>query len=215
MEPVTTQPIPSLRLDEESHTYWYNDRRIPGISELLRYWGFLDDTYYNEESREVGRGVHAIIHDYELGGAAGHEFKDPKVLKRFDEYLRFRDDKDFRVIAVEKIFADPAGRYACKIDLLGHFGEQSMLSLIEIKCGVELPWHRLQTAGQRRCVKMPTWDIVAPMRRFALYLSDKRPYNLKEHVDRSEEGLIDGYASGYWWNRNNDVRLNGGTNGKH
>jgi hypothetical protein len=192
-------PKPSLRLDEESHTYWLGDRQIPGISALLRYWGFIDDTYYTEEGREVGRAVHAGIHDIEMGGAAAGEFTNLKILSRIDEYMRFKSDKDFRVRRVEQIYADPAGRYACKIDLLGTFGESTTGALVELKCGAELPWHRLQTGGQRRCI---IDDSFGTIRRFALYLPLKGRYNLKEHTDRAEEFLVDGLASTYWWRKN-------------
>lgn len=201
----------NLRLDEETHTYYLNDRKIPGISELLRYWGFIDGTYYNEESREVGRGVHAGIHDLEVGGAAANEFSNPKIIHRINEYLRFREDKTFKVLMAEKIFADPAGRYACKIDLLGTFGESNILCLIELKCGVEMAWHRLQTAGQKRCLLSHNTDI---LRRFALYLPADGRYNLKEHSDRAEESIVDNFASTYWWNKNHNIKLHQGeTNG--
>jgi hypothetical protein len=205
-----TQLTPSLRLDEETHTYWLGPRAIPGISALLKYWGFIDDTYYTEEGREIGRAVHAGIHDLELGGAAASEFSNPKILHRLDEYLRFKSDKDFRVKKVEQIYGDPAGRYACKIDLLGTFGEAPQLCLVEVKCGAVMAWHQLQTAGQKR-------NIIdeGAIRRFALYLPAEGRYNLKEHKDRAEEFLIDGFASGYWWNANHNVKLTiGGTNGK-
>lgn len=211
METLKALPPQNLRLDEESHTYWLNGCRIPGISELLRYWGFVDETYYNEDAREVGRGVHAGIHDIEMGGAAAHEFVNPKITHRIDEYLRFKSDKDFRVIAVEKILADPAGRYACRIDLLGTFGESHGLSLIELKCGAQEGWHKLQTAGQKRCIE----HVESTLRRFALYLPFPGRYNLKEHGDRAEEGLVDGYASGYWYNQNHGIKLTqGGSHGK-
>lgn len=195
--PIQNLPNPSLRLDEELHQYWLNERRIPGISELLKHWGFIDGTYYTEESREVGRAVHASIHDIELGGAAANEFTSSRILNRIDEYLRFKSDKDFRVRRVEQIYGDPAGRYACKIDLLGTFGEVPVLSLVEVKCGAELPWHRLQTSGQKRCIV-----DVGLVRRFALYLPFKGRYNLKEHTDRAEEFIVDGLASAYWWRKN-------------
>ena len=196
---MPTQSPPLLRLDEESHSYWLGERRIPGISELLKHWRFIDDTYYTEEGREVGRAVHAAVHDIELGGAAAHEFTNPKILHRIDEYLRFKSEKDFRMKRVEQIYADPSGRYACRIDLLGTFGDSAVGSIVEIKCGSELAWHKLQTGGQKRCIVEHSLDL---LRRFALYLPAKGRYNLKEHTDRAEEYIVDGLASAYWWQKN-------------
>lgn len=203
------QPTQSLRLEEETHTYWLGGDRIPGISELLRYWGYFDDTYYTEMGRDIGSAVHAGIHDIEVGGAAAIEFSNVKILHRLDEYVRFKGDKDFRVLYAERILLDPGQRYACKIDLWGQFGDSTTKALVEVKCGAELAWHKLQTAGQRRCLPPE------PTRRFALYLPATGRYSLKEHTDRADEALVDGLASGFWWNKNHNVILNaGGTHGK-
>lgn len=192
----------SLRLDEEKHQYWLNGKRIPGLSELLKHFGFIDDAYYTEDGREVGRAVHMGTESMDLGRQEHLQFTNKAIIGRIMAWERFKQDKQFHPTSIETIHAHPYGTYGTRIDRLGFFRESPVEALIELKCGGKEAWHKLQTGGQDAAL-----GPSAPRRRFALYLRPDETYNLVEHTDRTDAPVFVSLASAYTWKQNNGYKI--------
>jgi hypothetical protein len=188
-----------LIFNAEDHTYYKGDLRIPGISELLKHFGYIDDQYYTEAGRELGIAVHALTVDRDFGGAAYLDIEHPGILGRLDAWERFKNELSFAPSAIEAMIGEPVYNLACRIDRAGIFGQDKRLSLVEIKCGAKQKWHCLQTAGQALCARA---EYSALVRRFVLYLHADGKFELCEHTDRSEVGVITAMLAVYWNQRN-------------
>lgn len=199
--PLPPVAPPRLRLDED-HRYWSGDLRIPGLSELLKLFGFIDDSYYTEEGREVGRGVHLGTQSLDEGRQDHLQFESKAIIGRIMAYERFKREKQFKPGLIETIHQHPYGTYACRIDRYGYFGQSDIGALIELKCGSKEPWHKLQTGAQKEALGI----ITQPMRRFALYLRENETYELVEHKDPADGRIVVGLASAYWWRQNNGYK---------
>ena len=60
-------PTPVLRFDKADHEYFINDVKVPHITGMLEATGWIDDTWWTEESCERGTMVHRLAADYDLG----------------------------------------------------------------------------------------------------------------------------------------------------
>lgn len=191
---------PEFYLDEATHTYHYGGRRIPGISEVLKAFGFIDPTYYTERGRAVGQAVHAGIHYLEEGDLNWASITNADVEGRIRAYLKFKEEKGFvpdRSL-METPLHYPGGLYGCKIDWTGEI-DGYPFNLIEGKCGAKSAWHKLQTGGQLRTLP----EREQPWRRWALYLRPDATYSLEPHTDPCDPGVFVGLASGFNWKANN------------
>jgi len=192
---------------EDVHTYTHNNIRIPGISELLKYWGYIDDTFYtSEEPRDIGTAVHAGTSAFDKGEDSYQLFEDPRILKRIEAYMLFKTDKKFMPTIIELPQHSDALALACRPDRVGYFAESSVPCIIDIKCGGEAKWHPLQTAGQQICIGDCRY-----YRRFGLYLRMDGTYKLKEHTDPTELALVQSLVALYWYNKNKGIKLKGET----
>lgn len=186
---------------EENHSYWNKDIRIPGISELLKYFGYIDDRYYTETPREHGSAVHAGIADICRGGQASYEFNDPGILARIDAFQSFKAAKGFKPSQIEAVQFSETSNIACRIDLIGTFNDSPIPCIIEVKNGARQAWHALQTACQALCTG------IVPIRRFALYLKADGKFDLREHNKRVEIQIVQALASAYWYNKQEGIKL--------
>ena len=74
---------------DEDHSYWRGETRIPGISELLKYWGFIDSTYYTPEACQRGTVIHDLIADSLSGGQEYMGHTSPDIVNRLDAFNSF------------------------------------------------------------------------------------------------------------------------------
>lgn len=195
-----------VRYQDEDHSYWIGDLRIPGINELLNYWGYIDNTYYSEVPRDRGTAVHAGISDLCNGGKDYMKFEDPEITERISSFMEFMAEKKFKPLQIEAIQYAPTANIACRVDLIGKFGDSTAQAIIEIKCGAKAKWHSLQTAAQALC------SGIRPIRRFCLYLKPYGKYNLVEHSNPVEMALVHALGTLYWYNKNAGIKLTRGEN---
>lgn len=186
---------------ESDHSYWKGAIRIPGISELLKYWGYMDGSYYSEIPRDRGIAVHALIEDHCRGGSAIMGNDDPEIVGRIESFLEFKAAKDFRPQQIEAIHFSAIANLACRIDLVGTFRDSPTPCIVEIKCGSRAGWHGLQTAAQALCLG------VRPIRRFALYLRANGKPDLREHNESAEIPLVQSLAALYHYNQKCGIKL--------
>ena len=192
-----------IRFEEATHSYYRveDGLRVPGISELLKYFGYIDDRYYSDIPRDRGIIVHDTIADLCNGGQAALGHDDPEIVGRIEAFVAFQQAKDFRAQHIEQIFFNPLINLACRVDLMGTFGDAPIPVIIEIKCGSKAMWHELQTAAQALCYGP------VPIRRFVLYLKSDGKFDLREFTDRSTVPLVQSMIALYWWNKAHGITL--------
>lgn len=189
---------------DDDHSYWHNAIRIPGATELLKYWGYIDDTYYTEEGREIGTAVHAGTSAYDKGDDSYQLFESPAILKRIEAYMLFRQEKQFTPELVESMQHNDVYNIACRLDRVGPFAQSNLTNVVELKCGAPAKWHSLQTAIQSLCLGRPGY-----IRRYAVYLQANGLYKIKEHTDLNEIAIVRGLVVTYWYNVNAGIKLKG------
>lgn len=195
--------VKTLILDAE-HRYWLDGRQIPGLTQLLRHFGFIEEAYFTPESCAVGTAVHLGTESMDLGRQDHQQFENPAIIGRIQAYQRFKEEKGFRPYLIEDRKAHPNGVYACTLDRFGHFGDSPIGALIDLKTGGEQAWHALQTGGQARCLQTE-----GAMRRFSLYLKENGTYSLKEHKDHNDGVIVESLATAWWWQTNHNYKLKG------
>jgi len=183
-----------FQFDETTHTYFLNGRVIPGITYLLKYYRYIDDRYYTERGREIGKAVHLACHYADKGTLNLASIVNDEVHERMVAYQKFLKDKHVQILQSEERYCFPGGLFACTID------RQIMMdnerAIMEIKCGARAPWHALQTAMQKKCVQA---QMPLPMKRYALYLHKDGTYDLRIHDDISDESVGYNLALDYAW----------------
>lgn len=187
--------------NDEDHSYWNGPIRIPGISELLKYWGYIDSTYYNEEARDRGTLIHNLIADFLNGGQEYMGHTDKEITERIHAFNAFVIAKGFKPTQIEAIQFSETSNIACRIDLIGTFNEAPIPCIIEVKCGARAAWHNLQSACQALC------SGIFPIRRFALYLKADGKFDLREHNKRVEIQVVQALAAAYWYNKQEGIKL--------
>lgn len=65
---TTREQLSQFRFDPDRHEYTDRDgRALPHITGMLEDTGWIDSTWYTEESSVRGRAVHGLTADYDLG----------------------------------------------------------------------------------------------------------------------------------------------------
>lgn len=143
-----------LTFDEASHTYFFNEVEVPGVSEVLREMGQSKDWsdvpgYY----RDRGQAVHLAIR-YFLEGALDRESLDPVIKPYLDQFERFlgKLGKVGGLVLSEQPYYSLKWEYAGTIDLVMNG------AIWDIKCSKKLDksahWqYDLQGAGYRTLAK--------------------------------------------------------------
>ena len=178
---------PTFRFDVSSHTYFLNGEQIPHITRMLEATGWVDQTFFTEDSTERGQAVHALTASYDLGAldVATH-------VSRYRGWL-LAHVKAMRILkptwqAIEEPAVHPVYRFGGRPDRVGTM--YAMRAVVEVKsCGqgfrVERS-HQLQTALQAILVSADFGLPADAVQRFGLYLRDNGQFRLEHHRDRRD-----------------------------
>lgn len=150
---------------------------LPRVTEILRATGLIDGAA-SEHAMERGTAVHLACEYHDLGDLDESSL-DPEVAPLCASYKRFLADTQAEIISIEEAVSCPYSGYR------GHVDRTMLIRpdtrwLIDIKSGLQAPWHPIQTAAYRNC-----YDPEPPMHRGALYLTPTS-YKLIEHTDRND-----------------------------
>lgn len=130
--------MPEITCDED-HTYRVDGKVCPGVTEILKGVGFIDDTYYTPESSQRGTYVHKAIELYHtmiLDMDSLHK----SLLPYFEGYLQFLQHTGWKADTdlVEKMLYHSVYKYCGRIDV--PFVTDGGLNLVDVKTG-SVPWH--------------------------------------------------------------------------
>lgn len=143
-----------FRFVEESHTYFLGEKILPGITGILKACGYIDPTYYTEESRNRGSHVHLAIKFLNKGTLDWDSVID-QYIGYVSAYEKFARDWNLKLELFERPMYHPDLLFAGTPDLVGTV-LNNVPSIVEIKTGPVMKWTALQTAAQELLVR--AWD---------------------------------------------------------
>lgn len=193
---LTYAPPADLRYNDEEHKYFINDRPVISVTNVLREASVYDYGFSDGMAMDRGTAVHTMTELFDKGALDVDKLDNP-VLPYFEGYLAFLEDHKPVMISIEELVGNLVYWYAGRLDrrLILHDHEV----LLDIKTGQPAAWHGLQTSAYAKC-------IGRPLRRAALYLSDKGTYKL-EYFDHPDDwDVFRAALTLVMWKRNNGVR---------
>lgn len=173
-----------FRFDEGQHAYTLAETGEvrPHITGMLEKTGWIDDTWYTEESCVRGTAVHRLTADYDLG------VLDPDYTSGYkgwvDAYVEAIGLVRATIVSVEEPLMHPVYRYGGRIDRVVLIA--GVKGIIEIKTGGKEKSHQIQTALQAILlspfVNLPPWAIA----RRSIYVKENGKYKCPPHEDRRD-----------------------------
>ena len=142
---MSSKDSKELTFDEEKHEYRLNGRILPSVTQILREIGFVDDTYFTEDSAARGIAVHKATELYDLG-TLDEDSLDPRLVDYLEGWKRFRNETGFFPTSIE-------GRGWSKFGYVGTFDrvgvtDNGSIVLLDIKSSMYVPdWIGLQLGG--------------------------------------------------------------------
>lgn len=171
--------------DANRHEYVDEERGevLQHITGLLEAAGWIDSTWYTEQSCERGSAVHRMTADFDLGAldpvgcTSGYK---PYLLGHVEAVGIIKP----MFSHIEIPMVHPRYRYGGQPDRVGLMYGAS--AILEIKTAIKTDAHPIQTALQAILVapelSLPPEAIV----RYALYLKPNGRYKLEPHTKRSD-----------------------------
>jgi len=172
--------VNGLEFNSEKHQYRHGGKVRVGLTSLLANYGFGVNRFYTGAGRELGTNLHTLC-QFLAEGDLDWDTVDPLNLAQLKNYERFLSDTQFKPEILEVPFYGPEIQVATKPDQVGMMAK--WLSLVEIKRGVRLDYHELQTAGQKIILAENGVKVV---NRFGLYLGEKN-YRLIRHENDAQD----------------------------
>lgn len=181
---------------------FYHDeggRPFVRVSTVLKEFGFIDDRFFDEDSRIRGSAVHLAV-KFRLKGTLDETSIDPQIAPRVAGFDQFIASTGFSAIHFETAVCDPYYRFAGTLDVYGS-NRRGELMLLDIKTGPMQQAARLQMGAYAFCI--PTFPVGATkIKRYALELPERGGYNLVPVVDQNEGPIFAGLAAAWWYKWN-------------
>jgi len=138
-----------LRLDADTHTYYYDGRRVPGVTTSLTAAGLIDYSgipqHVLDRAAERGSAVHRALEFFDAGTLDRSTVSD-ELEPYLQAYERFRADTGFFPVLSERSRYHPLRRYAGTFDRTGTIGDELILLDFKTVCEVQ-EGHMMQLAG--------------------------------------------------------------------
>lgn len=175
----------AFRFDASRHDYIdaVTGECYPHITGMLEATGWIDDTWYTEESSERGVAVHRVTADYDMDA-----LDVASCISPYRGYLlahvKVMGIMRPKILAVEEPLVHPLFRFGGRPDrdVLVH----RLRSVWEIKSGLAARSHGIQTALQAILVGYEAQLPPESIGRFCCYIKDKGKFKLEEHTSRRD-----------------------------
>lgn len=184
---------------DADHSYWDQERRIYGLSEILRGVGAIQTLFFSsgESILERGELLHLATRLDDTGDL-DPESVDVSIQPYLDDYRIWRALAKPRWIGIETPqWCEPL-HYACTPDRWGMLQGLSRVAVVDIKTGYEYEWHPLQTAMQVMAIESPGYGY-AKYQRFSLYLRGDGKPRLVEHKEVWDYQVAQSMVHTYRW----------------
>lgn len=146
-----------FRFDEESHSYFFEEQEVPGVSKILKAVGLTkDSSFYTKGGSDRGKRVHSAIYVDHIEGepeideeiepylVAWHNFKKSV---QFEPFLEFCE----RPLFSKELWFAGTPDIVCMLN--------GKITLIDIKTGQVYEWVRFQTAAYAHLLKANGFKI--------------------------------------------------------
>jgi hypothetical protein len=164
--------MPTLTFDPEKHAYYLDGERLLGVTTVLREAKLFDykSSYDGGAAMERGTAIHALTELEDNGALIPENVPNPLMIS-VDGWTKFKEDTKIEILGSEEAVYHPLYKYAGTLDRRVLFRGRE--AVIDIKTGIQAPWHSIQTAAYAKCFNRP-------LLRYALYIA-KGSYTLIEH----------------------------------
>lgn len=192
---TNTEKQSAVEFDEPTHTYRFDGRVVPSVTQVLKAAGMVDDRWFNDEARERGRTVALAI---QLHNACNLDIrKVPDGCRGYVEgWLKFLDETLFIPRDVEKPFYNSTYGYAGTPDAEGHVPGATRRLIVEAKTGCDAPQYQIQTAA---------YDMGYPQLhdRWCVRLKEDGTYAIREHTNPRDRDVFMAALKIVHWQREN------------
>lgn len=158
-----------FRFDAVNHEYIdpQSGSVFPHITGMLQQTGWIDDTWFTEESSARGRAVHRLTADYDLGA-----LDVASCVSRYRPYLlghvKLMSMLQPTWYSIEEPLVHPVLRFGGRPDRIGLV--HNVVTVMEIKSGTKHKAHPIQTALQAILAELTTRVPATSIYRCAVYL---------------------------------------------
>lgn len=166
-----------IRFDEETHTYWNEDKELRSVTQYLKEIG-LERFDYPEWYAERGHAVHTAI---ELLNKDTLDWStvDPQIKGFIDAYLKAKENLKFETLRSEFIVSAPELNLAGTVDELSMFPDIGQ-AIVDFKTGAKKRLWALQTAGYSLAYLKEHGELLP---RIVLKLSGDGSYERIDYAD--------------------------------
>lgn len=171
-----------LTFDDETHTYFWNGTKVPGVSEFLSESGLKPaGNFYAPGAAERGTEIHELTELFDLGLI---ELSSPIVAQSSDvvqghlrAWERFRRETGFQPHQVELRVCNPVLWLAGTIDRVGTISGTRVK--VDLKTGSKANWHRYQLAA---------YNLITDNRdpRYCVYTKADGTYKIQPWADDTD-----------------------------
>ena len=168
-----------IRFDEKKHEYWFGEERIISVTTVLREAKLFDYKGTMMMAADKGTAIHTIT-ELDDAGQLPNEIVNP-IVPYLDGWRRFKDESKCELVATEESVYHRIYKYAGKLDRRVRLNGRE--AVIDIKTGLQAPWHPIQTSLYARCFDRH-------MDRYCLYLPGNGDYRLIEHKNHDEDWSV-------------------------
>lgn len=146
----------NVAFDPANHAYTVDGKRWPSVTQLLREFQLVDDTWFTPEAAERGTFVAKAV-ALDIANNLDESTLDDELRGYVEAARRFRHETAFLVRGCEEVVSCPAYKFAGRIDLRGFFAGAAFLrpALLDMKTGAFAPWMHIQTALYAMCFPTP------------------------------------------------------------
>lgn len=181
----------TLAFDESTHTYTYEGRRVPSVTQVIREVVLGGhDRPGMEWYMARGSALHLAAQMWDEG-ELDEESIDPAIAGHLAAYRRFRDDvgDDLTITEIEKPRYHTSGYAGTPDRVVEWRGDRGILDL---KTGSTAAWHRLQTAAYAALAPEATARLV-------VYLGEDSRWKMDRHKDRSDWTVFSAALAVWRW----------------
>lgn len=172
-----------LEFDEPSHTYRWNGKIVPGVTQVIR--AALGDPFSGvppdvlERKRAIGSAAHKAC-ELDSQGRLDEATVHPAVLPYLRAWRAFVSETAFWPTWREEKVYNAAHGYAGQLDFLGGCAANNTSMLVDMKTGLPGPLAALQTSAyaEAACSERPSMPMP---RRFSLQVLTTGRYKLVEY----------------------------------
>lgn len=171
-----------LTFDSETHSYFVDDKKVPGVSDIMQAGGLIDFGKIPEgilaHAAERGTNVHLACEYYDTD-SLDYDSVQHEIVPYFNAWVKFCKDFNPEFLMIEQRLYSETYDYAGTIDRVAIIG--GVPYLLDIKSGAKRKEHAIQTAAYAELI--PNNDEIE---RACVYLDKEGNYKFVGYDDPND-----------------------------